>query len=146
MSDGAKPQLRRFTPSMEALGVIVSFLCRTRPYADFRAATLVSAVSNQLAAGTHVALIADERLVAYGGWMQIAMADGEAWLRDAGELRPRPAAESDAVALTTVCMTGPHLDQLIRAMRQAAPRSIIYFKRDYGNGRSRKMRLREFRR
>ena len=129
-------------PTMEALGVILSFICRAPPYAEFRADKIIKAVQHQLSTGCHVCLIENETLVAYAGWLPIDARDGEKWLQDKASLRPVPPSSTDAVALTIVSASNPgDVKRLMRACRNLAPQKTVYFKRDYDQGPARKSKV-----
>ena len=127
---------------MEALGVVLSFICRQTPYSEFRAAKIIRSVQHQLSSGCHVCLIEDERLVAYAGWLPVDPAVAERWLEGKATLEPVPSSSTDAAALTIVSLTKKsQIPQLIRACRKLAPQRDIYFKRDYAEGRAKKSKV-----
>ena len=145
-AEGQKPKQLQLRPTMEALGIVLSFLCRSSPYADFRAAKIIQAVQHQLSTRSHVCLVEDERIVAYAGWLPVSAADAERWLEGEHSLKPVPSDSTDAVALAIVSAAERRLvPQLIRACRTLAPQRNIYFKRDYSGGAARKAKLRAFR-
>ncbi len=122
-------------PSNEALGLVVAYLARERPFCDYRAGRLVTAVKYQLSSRNHVCLLAGDMMLGYAGWLPITVAAGEKWMRDEAALVPAPAA--DAVALTVVSVTASeHLLPLIRACRRLNPGRRVFFKRD-GTDRTR---------
>ena len=138
----AKPMISQLKPTMEALGVVLSFICRSSPYAEFRAAKIITAVQHQLSTGCHVCLIEDERLVAYAGWLPVDEAEAERWIEVDTNLHPVPPAMTDAAALTIVSVrSSREITQLIRACRQRATQRKIYFKRNYAGGRVRKSKV-----
>jgi hemolysin-activating ACP:hemolysin acyltransferase len=142
MTEIKKAKTLQLRPSMEALGIALSFVCRSSPYAEFRAAKIIKAIQHQLSSGSHVCLIENEQLVAYAGWLPIDLADGENWLAGKGTLHPSSSANPQAVALTIVSTTDPsQIPQLIRACRRLAPQRTVYFKRDYPGGRSKKSKV-----
>lgn len=137
-----RPQASQLKPTMEALGLVLSFICRSPPYAEFRAAKIIHAVQQQLSTGCHVCLIEDERLVAYAGWLPVDIAEAEQWVAGKGSLNPVPSSQTDAAALTIVSALSPRdIPQLIRACRTQAPQSKIFFRRDYSGGRTKKSRV-----
>ena len=112
-------QFRRFTPSFEALGIVVDFLSREAPYDEFRAGKLVTALKHQVMHGHHVCAFRGEVLVGYCGWLPISQALGTLWLEGKAELTPVPADQADAVTLTTIRVDDPKvLRPLIRASRK----------------------------
>lgn len=130
---------RQLKPSMEALGLVLAFLTRDKPFSEYRAGKLVRAVKYQLSSSNHVCLLADDVLIAYAGWLPITVELGEKWLRNEANLVPVPAGESDAFALTTVSVASPEsLLPLIRACRDRYPNRRVFFRRDSEAGRSRK--------
>lgn len=142
MAHAARPDARQLKPTMEALGVVLSFICRSAPYAEFRAEKIIKAVQHQLSTGCHVCLIADERLVAYAGWLPIDPAEGERWLSGETMLHPTSSSGTDAAALTIVSVDDArHVTQLIRACRRLAPQKTIFFRRTYSDGRSKKLKV-----
>lgn len=136
------PVVLQLKPTMEALGIVLSFICRSAPYDDFRAAKIIRAIEHQLASRCHVCLIRDEQLIAYAGWLPIDADDGDKWLEGNGTLTPASSPNKNAAALTVVSSLSPsHLPQLIRACRTLAPRRTIYFKRDYKGQRTKKSKV-----
>jgi hemolysin-activating ACP:hemolysin acyltransferase len=137
-----KPKVSQLKPTMEALGVVLSFICMSAPYAEFRAAKIIKAVQQQLSSGCHVCLIEDDRLVAYAGWLPVDVAEAERWMEGNTNLHPVPSSSTDAAALTIVSVHSPlEIPQLIRACRKRAPQRKIYFKRDYSGGRTKKTKV-----
>ena len=138
--DASRLQLRRFTPSYEALGIVVDFLVRRAPYDQFRAGKLVAALKHQLAHGYHICAFRDETLIGYSGWLPITEELGQSWLDGKGELEPVPPERSNAAALTIVCADDPSIVRaLIRATRKYRPGERVFFRRDY-SGRQRPQR------
>jgi hemolysin-activating ACP:hemolysin acyltransferase len=144
--DGGKPKALQLRPSMESLGLVLSFICRSSPYAEFRAGKIIAAVQHQLSTRSHVCLVEGERIIAYAGWLPVSEADAEAWLKGEAGLRPVPPDATDAAALTIVSAADrAHVTRLIRACRTLIPQHNVYFKRDYAAGQARKAKLRVFR-
>ena len=120
--DSAEFQFRRFTPSFEALGIVVDFLSREAPYDEFRAGKLIPALKNQVMHGHHVCAFRGERLVGYCGWLPISEELGTLWVEGKAELTPVPPDRANALAVTAICADDPQvLRPLIRARRQLAP-------------------------
>lgn len=129
---------RQLKPSMEALGLIVTFVAREPPFSEHRAGNLIRAVKYQLSSRNHVCLLRQETLLGYCGWLPITTSDGEKWLRDETLLRPAAPAAANALALTIVSVaSGEHLLPIIRACRNLHPNQRVFFKRE-GADRSRK--------
>jgi hypothetical protein len=127
---------------MEALGIVLAFICRSSPYADFRAAKIIKAVQLQLSSACHVCLIEDGRLVAYAGWLPVSVVEAERWMEGETNLHPVPPSSTDAAALTIVSVrSSREIPQLIRACRKQASQKTIYFKRDYAGGRTKKSKV-----
>lgn len=146
MSSAEKPKQLQLKPSMEALGIVLSFICQSSPYAEFRAGKIIAAVQHQLSTRSHVCLVDGERMVAYAGWLPVNAADAERWLDGEHSLQPVPSDSTDAVALTIVSAAHRrHVPQLIRACRTLVPQRTIYFKRDYAGRAARKSKLSVFR-
>ena len=125
-------QIRRFTPSFEALGIVVDFLSRRAPYDELRAGKLVTTIKYQIAQGDHVCGFRGETLVGYCGWLQVTCELGERWLRGQAELQPIPPDRADAVALTLIRVDEPAaLRPLIRAGRKLVGSKRVFFGRDY---------------
>lgn len=142
---GPKPKALQFKHNMEALGAVLTFICRSSPYAEFRAAKLIAAVRLQLSTGCHVCLMQERQIVAYAGWLTISEEDAEAWLRGEVKLRPVPPHSTSAAALTIVSVVDrKHVPLLIRACRMLSPQQTIYFKRDYAEGLARKAKVHSF--
>jgi hypothetical protein len=133
--DSGGYEMRRFTPSFEALGIVVDFLSRKAPFDQFRAGHVVTALKHQIAQGHHVCAFRGEVLVGYCGWLQVTCELGELWLLDQAELKPVPPERADAVALTLVRVDEPAaVRPLIRACRRLEPAKRVFFRRDYANG------------
>lgn len=139
---GSKPKAMQLKPTMEALGVVLAFICREQPYSEFRAAKIIAAVQHQLTARCHVCLIEDERLVAYAGWLPVTQGDAERWMAGESNLSPAPSSDTRVAALTIVSALGRrHVPLLIRECRRLLPQHAVYFKRDYAGGRTRKSKV-----
>ena len=124
-------QFRRFTPSFEALGIVVDFLSREAPYDAFHAGNFVTALKYQLAHGHHVCGFRGETLVGYCGWLPISQELGTLWVQGKAELAPVPPDRADAIALTAIRVDDPKvLRPLIRASRK-----LLYGKRAFYLGR-----------
>lgn len=137
-----EPAPLQLKPTMEALGIVLAFICRFAPYAEFRAAKIIKAVQFQLSSGSHVCLVEDERLVAYAGWLPIDALNGESWLEGRSTLKPISVEHSNAIALTIVTAASTNqIPPLIRACRKLTPQRKVYFKRDYIGGRSKKSKV-----
>ena len=125
--------------SMEALGLVMSFVAREPPFSEYRAGRLVAALKHQLSTRNHVCLLKDETLVGYCGWLRITVEQGESWLKGEGTLRPVDPARADAFALTIVSVaSNDYLMPIIRACRRLHPDQRVFFKRDTAAGDSRK--------
>jgi len=123
-------EMRRFTPSFEALGIVIDFLSRKAPFDQFRAGHLVTALKHQIAQGHHVCAFRGEVLVGYCGWLQVTCELGELWLLDQAELKPVPPERADAVALTLVRVDEPAaVRPLIRACRRLEPAKRVLCER-----------------
>lgn len=138
--DAHAVQLRRFTPSYEALGIVLDFLVRRPPYDGFGAGKLVAALKHQIAHGYHICAFRDEMLIGYSGWLPITEDLGRLWLDGKAELEPVPPERSNAAALTIVCADDPAIVRsLIRATRKYRPGERVFFRRDY-SGRAQSTR------
>ena len=127
----AEYQFRRFTPSFEALGIVVDFLSREAPYDEFRAGKLVTALKHQVMHGHHVCAFRGEVLVGYCGWLPISEELGTLWVQGKAQLTPVAPDENNAVALTAIRVDDPKvLRPLIRASR-----NLHYGKRVFYLGR-----------
>lgn len=126
--------LRQFKPSMEALGVVMSFIGREKPFSEFRVGKLLAAIKYQVATRNHVGLLSGNTLVGYCGWLPITTALGEKWIANKAELVPVPHEAADAVALTIVSVTSrEHLLPMIRECRRMQPNRRVFFKRERKN-------------
>ena len=129
--DSDEFQFRRFTPSFEALGIVVDFLSREAPYDEFRAGKLVTALKHQVMHGHHVCAFREEELVGYCGWLPISEELGTLWVEGKAELAPVAPDRADAIALTAIRVDDPRvLRPLIRASRK-----LLYGKRAFYLGR-----------
>jgi hemolysin-activating ACP:hemolysin acyltransferase len=137
-----RPKAIQLQPTMEALGLVLSFICRSAPYDEFRAAKLIKAVQHQLSTGCHACLIEDERLIAYAGWLPVAPGNAEKWLDGKTNLLPVPSFSTNVAALTIVSVLHTRdTRQLLQTCRRLAPQNTVYFKRSYSDGRSKKTKL-----
>jgi hypothetical protein len=128
-------QVRRFVANAEALGVVVDFLSRDKPFSEFRVGVLVPAIRDQLTHQCQVCALKANVLIGYCGWVLITREMGEAWLKGQGQLKPVPPDRANAAALTIVRVTEPGLlRRLIRASRELNPGKRVYFRRDYATG------------
>jgi len=126
-----KPVLRQLKPSMEVLGLVAAFLVREKPFSEFRAGKLLSAIKFQISSRSHVAMLDGNTLIGYCGWLPITSTLGEKWIANKAELKPVPIEAADAVALTIVSFTSrQHLLPMIRECRRLQPNRRVYFKRD----------------
>jgi hypothetical protein len=124
---------------METLGVVLAFICREKPFSEFRAGKIIAAVKHQLSSGSHVCLVEGDRLVAYAGWLPVREADARRWMAGEAALTPIVAAEADAAALTIVSVASRSLiSPLLRACKRRGGYPTVFFKRQYEDGRSRK--------
>ena len=131
--------IRQLKPSMEALGLVVAYLAREKPFSEYRAGKLVAAVKYQLSSRNHVCLLSGDTLMAYAGWLPITGVLGEKWLRNQVKLVPVLIDASDACALTVVSVTSTeHLLPIIRACRRLNPQRRVFFKREGRDGPARK--------
>jgi hemolysin-activating ACP:hemolysin acyltransferase len=146
MSDNTeKPSLpagvtsRQLVASMEALGLVMSFVAREPPFSEYRAGRLVMALKHQLSTRNHVCLLRDDTLVGYCGWLRITVEQGERWLKGETTLKPVDPAKANAFALTIVSVaSNEYLMPIIRACRRLHPDQRVFFKRDTAAGGSRK--------
>ncbi len=130
---------RQLKASMEALGLVMSFVAREPPFSEYRAGTLLQALKYQLSTKNHVCLLQGETLVAYCGWLPITIEQGENWLKGQGSLEPVAPSAATAYALTIVSVAANEfLLPAIRACRQLHPDRRAFFKRDTRSGDSRK--------
>jgi hypothetical protein len=133
--DTGRYQIRQFTPSFEALGIVIDFLSRKPPFDRFRAGHLVTALKYQIAQGRHVCGFRGETLIGYCGWLQVTCELGQQWLLEQAELEPVAPDRADAVALTLVRVDEPAaVRPLIRACRTIERGKRVFFRRDYTDG------------
>ena len=126
-------EVRKFKPGFEALGLITDFLASDKPFANFSANKLLTAIKYQLSHGQHIAGFEDDRLVAYCGWLSTTKSHAEAWMKGRGRLDF--IATGEAVALTVVKILKPdHVLPMIRACRDRNQGKRFYFKREYATG------------
>src|SRR5215210_7506767 len=90
-------QLRQFTQSYEALGILIDFVGGKKPFDRFEVRSLLPALKHQLANGHHICAFRGELLVGYCGWLPITDDVGERWLKRTGELIPAPPEHLEAV-------------------------------------------------
>lgn len=137
--DAAAPagavQIVQLAGTFEAFGMVIDFLSRTPPFADFETRTVANAVRHQLGDGQHLAAMAGTRMVGYAGWMLTTEEIARAWAEARGELRRVPAERATAAALTIVAVTDPAVTRrLIRGARTLNPGKRAYFKRGTEGG------------
>lgn len=127
--------IRKFKPSYESFGLVVSYLAATEPFSQFRAGSLTRAVRYQLSKGNHVCAYREDRLIGYCGWLHVTSEMGERWLRQDGTLTPVAEADADAAALTIVRVDEPALLlRIIRETRRLNTGRRVFFRRDYDGG------------
>jgi hypothetical protein len=127
-------QLRRFTPSYEALGVVIEYIGRQPPFDQYRVGKLLAALKHQIAHGHHVCAFRNETLVGYCGWLPITEELGRLWLQDKAELAPVPPEHSNAFAVTVVRGENPDVVRaIIRATRRQTVGQRAFFRRDYAS-------------
>jgi len=132
-------ECRHFIASMETLGLVVSFLVRRAPFSGFAAASLIEALQHQLSSSCHVCLVENDQLTGYLGWLPITSALGERWKCDEAVLTIAPDGSANAVAITIFATDTPEgARKLIRAARTLKSPCKIYFKREKGDGNTRK--------
>jgi hypothetical protein len=129
-------EFRRFAPTHEALGVLTDFVATRKPFDQFPAGKLVVALKHQIAHGNHVCAFRGETLVGYCGWLLITQEMGRLWLANRAELRPVPAEQADALAVSVVCAEDPGVVRgLIRQSRKLNIGRRAFFKREYADMR-----------
>src|SRR5436853_6344444 len=102
-------QLRKFTASYEALGIVMEFVVSKMPFARSAAGRLLPALKHQLAHGHHICAFRGDTLVGYCGWLPITEQVGEQWLNQSGELVPAPPeARDEATATNFVRVEATH--------------------------------------
>lgn len=126
----------RLKPNAETLGALIDFLARVKPFNEFRAGALVSAVKDQLLRQHHVCAMRGSTLIGYCGWILFTEEMGERWLHDQTPFEPIPDERANAGALTIVCASDPKVvRRLIRATREANPGKRVFLRREYSEGR-----------
>lgn len=131
VADGAPPvRIVQLGGTFEAFGVVVDYLSRTRPFADFEVGAFANAIRSQLSEGQHLAAMAGPEMVGYAGWMLTSDAVGRAWVDSGDALVRVPAGQATAAALTIVAVSEPSVTRrLLRGARELNPGKRIYFKR-----------------
>lgn len=115
----------------EALGLVIDFVGRRRPFATFDALTLIDALGAQLRDQHHLVALDGRRVVGYAGWMMTTTAMAQAWLRNDGPLLRKSGPEADAPVLTIVASVNKAITaRLMRGARELNPGRRAYFKRD----------------
>jgi hypothetical protein len=113
----------------------MDFLARVKPFSEFRAGVLASAVRDQLQLQHHVCAIRGITLIGYCGWLLTSQQIGELWLREQVPLDPVPDDRADAGALKIVRAEDPKvLRRHIRATRDLNPGKRVFLRREYGEG------------
>jgi len=124
----------QFNMTYEGFGLVIDFLSRHPPFADFALKTLAEAVRRQLHLGHHQVALEAGTIVGYAGWLLTSEAIGSAWLAGRGKLLPIDPALADAAALTTVAVREPAaVLPLMRGARYLNPGKRIFFRRDREN-------------
>ena len=126
----------RLKPNAETFGAVIDFLARVKPFSEFRAGALTSAVRDQLLLQHHICAMRGPTLIGYCGWLLTSQEIGERWLHEQGSLDPVADDRADAGALTIVRAEDPKvLRKLIRATRDLNPGKRVFLRRDYSDGR-----------
>src|SRR5215208_25405 len=130
--DDIQPKIVHLSGSYEAFGVVMDYLSRSEPYAQFELGNFSKAVRRQLRLGHHVAAMLSEQMIGYAGWLLTSNEIAEAWKGGNGVLKADPNGKTDAAALTIVAVTDERATPgLIRRARQLNPGVRVYFKREY---------------
>jgi hypothetical protein len=120
-------------PNAETFGAVIDFLARVKPFSEFYAGRLASAVRDQLHRQHHVCAMRGNTLIGYCGWVLFAEEAGERWLREQVPFDPVPDERADAGALTIVRVEDPKvLRRLIRKTRELNPGRRVFLRRQYG--------------
>jgi hypothetical protein len=130
-------QSRRFTQSYEALGIVAEFVTRERPFDEYRAGKLMTALKHQIAHGHHVCVFRGETLVGYCGWLPITEDLGKLWVAGKAELVPVPPEQANAVALSVFRVEDTKaMRHLTRASRKliGAGKRVYYLGRVFSPG------------
>ena len=97
----------RLKPNAETFGAVIDFLARVKPFSEFRAGALTSAVRDQLLLQHHICAMRGPTLIGYCGWLLTSQEIGERWLHEQGSLDPVADDRADAGALTIVRAEDP---------------------------------------
>ncbi len=147
MSQSISPDTRHLVASMETLGLVLTFLTRSKPFSEFPAATLVAAVQHQLSERNHLCLISDGRLAGYLGWVPVTHRIAQTWMENQGPLDIAPRQHAEALALTILSsLSTKGTRALIAAARNLNPGRRIYFRRENQDGVVRKANVLNVRR
>ena len=130
--DDIQPKIVHLSGSYEAFGVVMDYLSRSEPYAQFELGNFSKAVRRQLRLGHHLAAMLGDQMIGYAGWLLTSNEIADAWKAGNGVLKADPNGRTDAAALTIVAVTDARATPgLIRRARQLNPGVRVYFKREY---------------
>ena len=117
--DDMRPKIVHLSGTYEAFGVVMDYLSRSEPYAQFELGNFSKAVRRQLRLGHHLAAMLGEQMIGYAGWLLTSNEIAEAWKGGNGALKADPNGKTDAAALTIVAVTDERATPgLIRRARQ----------------------------
>lgn len=112
--------------------MVIDFLAESDVFSNFEIGTLSGVIRRQLKDGNNLAAICDNQIVGYAGWLHTNENTGEEWMENRAILRPLPAAEADAAALTVVAVSDPKATpRLMRGARELNKGKRVFFKRGY---------------
>lgn len=122
----------RLANTFEAFGLVLDYLSRTPPFADFELGSFAGVIRAQLSYENHLAAMSGKLMVGYAGWLHTNAEYAEAWLRGDGILKSLDGRPHDCAALTVFVVSDARATpRLIRGARELNKGVRVYFKRDY---------------
>lgn len=128
------PQIVQLNGTYEAFGMVMDYLCRIAPFADFEARVLADSVTDQLNRGQHLVALRERRVVGYAGWLMTTPEVAQGWLDGTRTLLRKDGPDAIARALTIVsAQERSVVIRLIRGARDVNDKGVrVYFKRGGG--------------
>lgn len=132
MTDETEIKIIGMAPTFEAFGMIIEYLSETDVFRTFDLSAISDVVRRQLADGHNLAAFDGKQVLGYAGWLHTTEHVGSEWVENRAILKPLPAADSDAVALTVFAVSDKVLTaRLIRGARELNKGKRVFFKRGY---------------
>jgi hemolysin-activating ACP:hemolysin acyltransferase len=135
-------RLARPQSAAAALGLAVSHLMTKPAFAALPFGTWSRVLVGQINRGQYQLVVDDTgRVVGFLGWAATSEANAEAWVQGRGDVPE--LRDGDCIVINAWSADDPAANRMVLAAARRAIRDkrLVYFKRHYGDGRTRPMRL-----